>query len=640
MASRSEPKEASTSYNNNFKVRGCIKSTSGPWIVRRPPTKNSGRGATSVLRMPSPRERENNKKRERRRRAVAARIFAGLKQHGNYRLPKHADHNEVLKALCAEAGWVVEEDGTIYRKGEKRPDHNGGGQNKALSVDCNCEAQETAIESDGPESLSALDRLKSGTCTPDSSSCVQSDETTCSRKSRSGSRNRSGCDQPTPTTLGGGGGHCDYDLNLSGTECECEELVQKEERSTAVHPTAPVPIAGELLVNQESPLGGRSSITGHCQATSNPEFQFFAGLLPESCNVRPAVGFLHQGTRTSTSAGVRGPVPGDLNSPPEEVERSSFFPILLVQEAEPSAAMDSPSIKEECDHNDRMEFVSSIRHGLIPAACDHYHGRRSGASTPSPSSSDTPELEIRSSGGLNIDLTSLYKSDVGSGNCNDGRGYVHVTSDDSQNLNLSALLKARNYGPFSSVLNREVYKSHLLGDFASGSPQGHLSWSSRQQAEMKAKVDNIGIADSVQDDEILGFQKRTAAPSVTDPETEKFMSWNMTNACGHHGLAPAATSPGETASGLVSTAARPVPFHLNAADLSCASAYGDTRSGEQPRQEGNESLRASLEPQQRPAPPDTSSVDALSLTLCTSTGSSSEYASFTNRHLKLPVVRT
>ncbi|CAH8381328.1 unnamed protein product [Eruca vesicaria subsp. sativa] len=37
----------------------------------------------------------------------------------NYNLPKHCDNNEVLKALCSEAGWVVEEDGTTYRKGHK-----------------------------------------------------------------------------------------------------------------------------------------------------------------------------------------------------------------------------------------------------------------------------------------------------------------------------------------------------------------------------------------------------------------------------------------------------------------------------------------------------------------------------------------
>lgn len=36
--------------------------------------------------------------------------------YGNYKLPKHCDNNEVLKALCKEAGWIVEEDGTTYRK--------------------------------------------------------------------------------------------------------------------------------------------------------------------------------------------------------------------------------------------------------------------------------------------------------------------------------------------------------------------------------------------------------------------------------------------------------------------------------------------------------------------------------------------
>ncbi|KAF2305349.1 hypothetical protein GH714_004135 [Hevea brasiliensis] len=36
--------------------------------------------------------------------------------YGNYKLPKHCDNNEVLKALCNEAGWTVEEDGTTYRK--------------------------------------------------------------------------------------------------------------------------------------------------------------------------------------------------------------------------------------------------------------------------------------------------------------------------------------------------------------------------------------------------------------------------------------------------------------------------------------------------------------------------------------------
>ncbi|GAB4839390.1 Protein BRASSINAZOLE-RESISTANT 1 [Ancistrocladus abbreviatus] len=76
-------------------------------------------GVTAARRKPSWRERENNRRRERRRRAVAAKIFTGLRAQGNYNLPKHCDNNEVLKALCAEAGWVVEPDGTTYRKGCK-----------------------------------------------------------------------------------------------------------------------------------------------------------------------------------------------------------------------------------------------------------------------------------------------------------------------------------------------------------------------------------------------------------------------------------------------------------------------------------------------------------------------------------------
>ncbi|PIN15945.1 hypothetical protein CDL12_11398 [Handroanthus impetiginosus] len=74
---------------------------------------------TGGTRTPSWKERENNKRRERRRRAIAAKIFAGLRLYGNYTLPKHCDNNEVLKALCNEAGWTVEPDGTTYRKGSK-----------------------------------------------------------------------------------------------------------------------------------------------------------------------------------------------------------------------------------------------------------------------------------------------------------------------------------------------------------------------------------------------------------------------------------------------------------------------------------------------------------------------------------------
>ncbi|CAI0473532.1 unnamed protein product [Linum tenue] len=77
--------------------------------------------AGSSGRLPTWKERENNKRRERRRRAIAAKIYTGLRSQGNFRLPKHCDNNEVLKALCAEAGWIVEEDGTTYRKGTKPP---------------------------------------------------------------------------------------------------------------------------------------------------------------------------------------------------------------------------------------------------------------------------------------------------------------------------------------------------------------------------------------------------------------------------------------------------------------------------------------------------------------------------------------
>ncbi|KAL5704848.1 hypothetical protein ACHQM5_023219 [Ranunculus cassubicifolius] len=84
-------------------------------------------------RMPTWKERENNKRRERRRRAIAANIYSGLRASGNYKLPKHCDNNEVLKALCAEAGWIVEEDGTTYRKGFRPPSNENGGNSSIMS---------------------------------------------------------------------------------------------------------------------------------------------------------------------------------------------------------------------------------------------------------------------------------------------------------------------------------------------------------------------------------------------------------------------------------------------------------------------------------------------------------------------------
>ncbi|KAF9598182.1 hypothetical protein IFM89_025799 [Coptis chinensis] len=96
-------------------VRGCIKTSKSPWVVHR--IRKDGSIATSY-RHPSHKEREKNKQRERHRRAVAANIYASLRERGNYDLPKHADNNDVLKALCEEAGWHVEEDGTIHKKVE------------------------------------------------------------------------------------------------------------------------------------------------------------------------------------------------------------------------------------------------------------------------------------------------------------------------------------------------------------------------------------------------------------------------------------------------------------------------------------------------------------------------------------------
>ncbi|OIT31755.1 PREDICTED: protein BZR1 homolog 2-like [Nicotiana attenuata] len=99
-------------------LRGCIRTSRGPWLVHK--TTKDGSVVTR-FRYPSDRERQKNKQREQKRRAVAHKIFAGLRAHGNYKLPKHADTNDLLKALCDEAGWRVEEDGTIYRKEKDMP---------------------------------------------------------------------------------------------------------------------------------------------------------------------------------------------------------------------------------------------------------------------------------------------------------------------------------------------------------------------------------------------------------------------------------------------------------------------------------------------------------------------------------------
>ncbi|GAU15331.1 hypothetical protein TSUD_04000 [Trifolium subterraneum] len=85
-----------------------------------------------IRRKLSLRAKENNKIRERSRRAITAKIFSGLRAQGNYNLSKHSDNNEVLKALCEEAGWLVEKDGTTYRKG-----NHAGTSTRTAPFSCN-----------------------------------------------------------------------------------------------------------------------------------------------------------------------------------------------------------------------------------------------------------------------------------------------------------------------------------------------------------------------------------------------------------------------------------------------------------------------------------------------------------------------
>nr|KAJ0193221.1 hypothetical protein LSAT_V11C800429920 [Lactuca sativa] len=103
-------------------VKGCIKSGKGPWVVQR--TTKDGRVITRY-RFPSDRERLKNRERERNRRNVARKIFSGLRTFGNYQLSKNADTIDLLKAVCEEAGWHVEEDGTIYKKNVLHDDDGG-----------------------------------------------------------------------------------------------------------------------------------------------------------------------------------------------------------------------------------------------------------------------------------------------------------------------------------------------------------------------------------------------------------------------------------------------------------------------------------------------------------------------------------
>lgn len=120
-------------------------------------------------RTPSWKERENNKCRERRRRAVAAKIFSGLRLYGNYTLPKHCDNNEVLKALCNEAGWIVEPDGTTYRKGCKPVDNMDFMKG---SISASAGASYNLTPADGNSLIPWLRNLSSSTSSASSSKFV------------------------------------------------------------------------------------------------------------------------------------------------------------------------------------------------------------------------------------------------------------------------------------------------------------------------------------------------------------------------------------------------------------------------------------------------------------------------------------
>ncbi|KAE9590570.1 putative transcription factor BES/BZR family [Lupinus albus] len=123
----------------SFKVLFFIQFQRHPFAFTASKFKPTLSTMTSGSRLPTWKERENNKRRERRRRAIAAKIFSGLRMYGNFKLPKHCDNNEVLKALCSEAGWTVEPDGTTYRKGCKATegmDIVGGLSSSAAASPC------------------------------------------------------------------------------------------------------------------------------------------------------------------------------------------------------------------------------------------------------------------------------------------------------------------------------------------------------------------------------------------------------------------------------------------------------------------------------------------------------------------------
>lgn len=81
----------------------------------KPSTQSQSGNTEDVVKSSTASEKEKTKLRERQRRAITTKIFSGLRKYGGYNLPPRADINDVLRALAAEAGWVVEADGTTYR---------------------------------------------------------------------------------------------------------------------------------------------------------------------------------------------------------------------------------------------------------------------------------------------------------------------------------------------------------------------------------------------------------------------------------------------------------------------------------------------------------------------------------------------
>ncbi|GFP94274.1 bes1/bzr1 homolog protein 4 [Phtheirospermum japonicum] len=93
---------------------------------------------------------------------------SGLHLYGNYMLLKLCDNNEVLKALCDEAGWMAEPRGTTYRKksNEQSTDfistpstnvilnHDFSGGLHSWHPNC-CDSLVVSSESGYPEGLSA-----------------------------------------------------------------------------------------------------------------------------------------------------------------------------------------------------------------------------------------------------------------------------------------------------------------------------------------------------------------------------------------------------------------------------------------------------------------------------------------------------